>query len=110
MCSALALPSIDADASSRRRETRTHRGDVATGAKPLAATGNHDSADVLRPVCPVQHLDQIGPHVIVHGVSLVGPVQGNHGNAVAKVCFDQLCFWTAGRCCIRSHGCLPFRV
>src|SRR5512140_1849395 len=85
----LALPAVEGDLSGRRTHAPLHAGDVAAGAEPLAVAGQDQGPNRLVGSDPLQRGDELGAHVVTHGVALIRAVQEDGGDARGTLQFDQ---------------------
>jgi hypothetical protein len=80
-------------------EARRHALDVATGRKHLAGAGEDDDVDLAVVAQVAPHLLELGVHLGVHGVAVVGLVERQRGDALAALDVEVLVAAVVG-----AHG------
>src|SRR5262249_23167752 len=85
----LAVPAVEGHLARRRGQAALPAGGVGAGAEALAGAREHHGADGLVGRNALQGVDELGAHVVAHGVALVRTIEGQGGDAALDLQVDE---------------------
>lgn len=77
----LAAPAIERDLALRGFQPSLHAADIAACAECAAAPGQHQRPDLRVARDRLERSHKFRAHIVAHGISTVGPVQSDGGDA-----------------------------